>query len=91
MFPACEKRHCITITINDDCLVEVPETFNITVEKYGGIGDRLTINPSEGQIIIQDTDGMSVMQRHLFNPWLPSEGCCTWSVCVSYCSKAYMH
>ena len=65
MFPACEKRHCITITINDDCLVEVPETFNITVENFGGIGDRLTINPSEGQIIIQDTDGTSVMQRHL--------------------------
>ena len=58
-FPACEKRHCITITINDDCLVEVPESFNITVEKYSGISDKLTINPSQGQVIIHDTDGMS--------------------------------
>ena len=58
MFPVCEKRHCITITINDDLLVEKTKSFNITVEKYSGIGDKLTINPSQGQIIIHDTDGM---------------------------------
>ena len=65
MFPVCEKRHCITITINDDLLVEKKKSFNITVEKYSGIGDELTINPSQGQVIIHDTDGMS-MYRDTF-------------------------
>ena len=60
MFPLCEKRHCITITINDDLLVEKTKSFNIAVEKYSGIGDELTIDPSQGLIIINDTDGMSV-------------------------------
>ena len=65
MFPLCEKRHCITITINDDWLVEKTKSFNITVEKYSGIGDELTINPSKGQIIIHDTDGMSVYRENV--------------------------
>ena len=56
IFPACENRLCIPITINDDHLVEKAESFNITVEKYSGIGNELTIEPSEGRIIIKDTD-----------------------------------
>ena len=57
MFPACENMVCISITITDDHLVEKTESFNITVEKYSGIGNELTIEPSEGRIFIQDTDG----------------------------------
>lgn len=57
-FPACENRLCIPITINDDHFVEKTESFNITLVKYSGIGNELTIQPSEGRIIIKDTDGM---------------------------------
>ena len=64
MFPACENRLCISITINDNHLVERTESFNITVEKYSGIGNELTIEPSEGRIIIQDTDG-GYVQRYV--------------------------
>ena len=58
VFPSCENRLCIPITINDDHLVENAESFNITVEKYSGIGNELTIESSEGRIIIKDTDGI---------------------------------
>lgn len=61
IFPACENRLCIPIAINDDHLVEKTESFNVTVEKYSGIGNELTIQPSEGRIIIQDTDGIYIL------------------------------
>ena len=63
MFPACENRLCIPITINDDYSVEKTESFNITVEKYSSIGNELTIEPSKGRILIKDTDGTYVLYR----------------------------
>ena len=61
-FDRCNKTACTKVYINDDCYVEDLETFKIKVEvvKSENVHNELSIQPSERQITIKDTDRMSL-------------------------------
>ena len=62
-FDECDTRACISITIVDDSMVEMTESFNVTLDRIAGLDSRITLNPSrvEGVIQITDDDGMRIL------------------------------
>ena len=58
LFAACQRRSCVNVTIINDEQVENDELFNVTLERTPGLDDRITLNPINGVIQINDDDGL---------------------------------
>ena len=60
MFGACDRRHCVNVSIVDDDVLEMTESFTVTLERTPGLNDRIKLNPVDGVIEIPDNDGEGV-------------------------------
>ena len=58
MFDSCEMQSCTNITIVDDMVLELLESFSVTLERTPGLDDRITLDPIDGVVEINDNDGM---------------------------------
>ena len=65
-FDTCETRQCTEISIVDDMIVELTESFSVTLERIPGLDSRITLDPVYGEIEIIDDDGMYI----IFLTWL---------------------
>ena len=63
-FGACDTRQCYQIHIVDDMMVELTESFFITLERTSDLNSRITLNPVDGRVEITDTDGILVSVLH---------------------------
>ena len=57
-FDSCDTRQCTEITIVDDMIVELTESFFVTLERTPGLDSRITLDPVDGEIEITDDDGL---------------------------------
>ena len=55
MFGACQRRSCVTIV--DDDILEMTESFDVTLERTPGLDSRITLDPVDGVVEITDDDG----------------------------------
>ena len=55
-FPACGTKQCVDVTIVDDEVPEVDESFAVTLERTLGLNMRIRLNPVDGIIHIVDND-----------------------------------
>ena len=55
---SCNTRQCTEITIVDDMIAEMTESFFVTLERSPGLDSRLTLDPVDGEIEIIDDDGI---------------------------------
>ena len=71
-FDTCDTQRCTEIPIVDDMIVELTESFLITLERTPGLVSRITLNPVDGEIEITDDDGVYTfphMQVLCFNEY----------------------
>ena len=80
-FEACAKRACTKVDIKADCFMEDLETFkiNVGVVKSEEVHNELSIEPSERQVTIEDTDSMSL------NRDIPTDNQTSSSVYICVC------
>ena len=57
-FDTCDTRQCTEIPIVDDMIVELTESFFVTLERTPGLDSRITLDPVDGEIEITDDDGV---------------------------------
>ena len=57
-FGSCDTRQCTETTIVDDMIVELTESFFVTLERTPGLDSRITLDPVDGEIEIIDDDGV---------------------------------
>ena len=57
-FDTCDTRQCTEIPIEDDMIVELTESFFVTLERTPGLHTRITLNPVLEEIEITDNDGL---------------------------------
>ena len=57
-FGPCDTQQCTEITIVDDMIVELTESFFVTLERTPGLDSRITLDPVDGEIEITDDDGL---------------------------------
>ena len=57
-FAACQRRACVIVTIIDDEILENIESFNFTLERTSELDIRITLDPVDGVVEINDNDGM---------------------------------
>ena len=57
-FDECDIRQCVEIIIVDDLILEMEETLSFTLTRTEDLHPNITLNPTHGDIIIQDNDGM---------------------------------
>ena len=57
-FGSCATRQCTEIPIVDDMMVELTESFFVTLERTTGLDSRITLDPVDGEIEIIDDDGV---------------------------------
>ena len=60
-FAACETRQCVNITIVDDLVDEPDEEFDVTLERTIGLDPRISLNPVDARVLIEDNDGKSAL------------------------------
>ena len=58
-FEKCQRLVCVSITIINDMMVEMPESFNVTLTRTANLDSRITLNPLQvdGVVRISDDDG----------------------------------
>ena len=64
-FDACDTRQCVFLTVEDDLVLEMDESLEITLNRTAGLDSRITLDPTEGEVVIVDTDGMHTIHRVL--------------------------
>ena len=57
-FDACETRKCTEVPIVNDAIMEMTESFLITLERTPGLDSRIDLDPVNGVVEIIDDDGM---------------------------------
>ena len=57
MFAACETRRCVDVTIVDDFVDERDENFFYTLERTPGLHPNIDLDPTLGEIVIEDDEG----------------------------------
>ena len=63
-FDECDILQCTEIPIVDDMIVELTESFSVTLERTPGLDSRITLKPVDGEIKIYDDDGTQYTFRH---------------------------
>ena len=57
MFEACERRRCVNVTIVNDDVLEMTESFHVTLERTPGLDMRIRLDQVDGVVEITDDDG----------------------------------
>ena len=57
-FDACETQRCVAVTIMDDLVNDPEENFHVSLGRTLGLDSRITLGPVEGEIAIEDNDGI---------------------------------
>ena len=57
-FAACQRKSCILVNITDDEILENIESFNFTLERTSELDSRISLEPVDGVVYINDDDGM---------------------------------
>ena len=57
MFEACERQRCVNVTIVDDDILEMTESFHVTLERTPGLDMRIRLDQVDGVVEITDDDG----------------------------------
>ena len=57
-FIACEEIACTTISIVDDDIVEMNESFTLSLGRTSDLNKRISLSPDSKQVTILDDDGM---------------------------------
>ena len=66
-FATCARRTCTNVTIVDDLVDEPNESFFVTLERTLGLDNRITLNPVDGEIEIEDNDGIYIpLQKYYY-------------------------
>ena len=77
MFPACESRRCVSVSIVDDLVNEPEEVFGFTLERTRGLSPAITLDDLvAGEIVIVDDDSKMisidvVLQCNSLLNWTP--------------------
>ena len=66
-FDTCDTRQCTEIPIVDDMIVELTESFFVTLEKTPGLDSRITLSPVNGEIEITNNDGVYYYHAHTWD------------------------
>ena len=59
MFAACQMRSCVDVSIENDTVLENVESFDVTLERTSDLDSRITLDPVDGVVEINDNDGTS--------------------------------
>ena len=59
MFSPFAKRACIDLVVVDDEIAERRERFEFSLKRTTDLDRRITVDPSPGEIFIEDNDGNS--------------------------------
>ena len=70
MFEECDRRRCVNVTIVDDKVLEMTESFTVTLERTPGLDSRITLDPVDGVVEITD-DGEKTFSQ---------AGDCRWGI-----------
>ena len=62
-FDECQIKQCVDIMIVDDLILEMEETLSFTLTRTTDLHPNITLDPTHGDIVIQDNDGMSVREK----------------------------
>ena len=57
-FDECDRRMCVSITIVDDSMVEMTESFNVTLDRTTSLDSRITLGLADGVVEITENDGI---------------------------------
>ena len=57
MFGADSTESCMDINITDDSVVERTEIFRVILEGPPGLDDSVSLNPTQGVVVIINDDG----------------------------------
>ena len=57
LFDTCQTKQCALIRIEDDEIIEDVENFFVTLERTTELNERITLDPVDGEIQINDNDG----------------------------------
>ena len=60
-FGECQTRYCTEITIVNDMILELTESFLFTLERTPGLDSRITLDPVNGEVEIIEDNGMYVL------------------------------
>ena len=77
MFPACESRRCVRVSIVDDLVNEPEEVFSFTLERIPGLSPAITLDDLvSGEVMIVDDDSKMisrdvVLQCNSLLNWTP--------------------
>ena len=71
-FIACEEIACATIIIVDDDIVEMNESFTISLGRTSDLNKRISLSPDSKLVTILDDDGtltavsLEILTKHVF-------------------------
>ena len=76
-FAECQNRSCVDVLIEDDDVLELTESFSVTLERTLGLDDRIELGPVDAEVEITDNDGMLYYSTKVYVPdnILPYSGC----------------
>lgn len=55
-FAACQRKQCVSISINDDEVVETVELFHIGLQRTASMDSRIRLTSPNGVVAIADDD-----------------------------------
>ena len=68
-FGVCEMRQCVNVSIVDDMIHEPEERFSYTLERTIDLDPLIAINPSAGEVVIVDDDGIVFVNKCMKFPY----------------------
>ena len=57
-FDECDRLKCIGITIVDDSMVEMTESFDVILDRTTSLDSRITLGLADGVVEITENDGI---------------------------------
>ena len=64
-FDACNTSQCTEIVIVNDKIVELTESFSVTLERTAGLDNRISLVRVDGEVEILDDDGVYTVFTHM--------------------------
>ena len=74
-FDECDRRMCVSITIVDNSMVEMTESFDVTLERTTSLDSRITLGIADGVFEIIDNDGIKRNGVHIQSLLILKEKC----------------
>ena len=78
-FPECETRQCTIVNVVTDSIDESEEFFRFNLARTPGLHPRIDLDPTEGQVVINENNGKSsdtcMIPRYFFCSIILGEPC----------------